>query len=134
MPEAFASRPALSDEAGAIVGNWAGSMRWSFDRSSGAAVERVGYFSNERRGSRSALPRAEIGEWLVFRDAGADGSGVWSNYNSRPLAAEVLVDDDEFRVIRRRQTIEELIALRSPLRPPPVAAHRRAGAPCHIAT
>jgi diaminopimelate decarboxylase len=34
-----------------------------------------------------------------------------SNYNSRPLAAEVLIDGDEFRVIRRRQTIEELIAL-----------------------
>jgi diaminopimelate decarboxylase len=57
------------------------------------------------------LPRAEIGEWLVFHDAGAYGSSMSSNYNSRPLAAEVLIDGDEFRVIRRRQTIEELIAL-----------------------
>jgi diaminopimelate decarboxylase len=57
------------------------------------------------------LPRAEIGEWLVFHDAGAYGASMSSNYNSRPLAAEVLIDGDEFRVIRRRQTIEELIAL-----------------------
>jgi diaminopimelate decarboxylase len=57
------------------------------------------------------LPRAEVGELLVFHDAGAYGSSMSSNYNSRPLAAEVLIDGDEFRVIRRRQTIEELIAL-----------------------
>jgi diaminopimelate decarboxylase len=57
------------------------------------------------------LPRAEIGELLVFHDAGAYGSSMSSNYNSRPLAAEVLIDGDDFRVIRRRQTIEELIAL-----------------------
>jgi diaminopimelate decarboxylase len=57
------------------------------------------------------LPVAEIGDLLVFHDAGAYGSSMSSNYNSRPLAAEVLVDGDEFRVIRRRQTIAELIAL-----------------------
>lgn len=57
------------------------------------------------------LPRPEIGELLVFHDAGAYGSSMSSNYNSRPLAAEVLIDGDEFRVIRRRQTIEELLAL-----------------------
>jgi diaminopimelate decarboxylase len=34
-----------------------------------------------------------------------------SNYNSRPLIPEVLVDGDSIRQIRRRQTIEELIAL-----------------------
>jgi diaminopimelate decarboxylase len=34
-----------------------------------------------------------------------------SNYNSRPLAAEVLIEKGEPRLIRRRQTIEELIAL-----------------------
>jgi len=34
-----------------------------------------------------------------------------SNYNTRPLAAEVLVDGTSARVIRRRQTVRELIAL-----------------------
>ena len=33
------------------------------------------------------------------------------NYNRRPLAAEVLVDDDGWRVIRRRQTVDDMLAL-----------------------
>jgi diaminopimelate decarboxylase len=57
------------------------------------------------------LPRADVGDLLVFHDAGAYGSSMSSNYNSRPLAAEVLIDGDAVRLIRRRQTIEELIAL-----------------------
>jgi diaminopimelate decarboxylase len=36
-----------------------------------------------------------------------------SNYNSRPLAAEVLIEGGEPRLIRRRQTIAELLALES---------------------
>ncbi|MET0342950.1 MAG: diaminopimelate decarboxylase [Polyangiales bacterium] len=58
-----------------------------------------------------ALPRAEVGDLLVFHDAGAYGASMASNYNSRPLVAEVLVDGDDVRLIRRRQTIEELLAL-----------------------
>jgi len=57
------------------------------------------------------LPRAEVGDLLVFHDAGAYGSSMSGNYNSRPLAAEVLIDGDEVRLIRRRQTIEELLSL-----------------------
>ena len=57
------------------------------------------------------LPPARVGDLLVFRDAGAYGSAMSSNYNSRPLAPEVLVDDDAIRVIRRRQTIDDLLAL-----------------------
>ena len=51
------------------------------------------------------------GDLLVFHDAGAYGATMSSNYNSRPLAAEVLVDGAEARLIRRRQTVRELIAL-----------------------
>ena len=58
-----------------------------------------------------ALAPAEIGDLLVFHDAGAYGASMSSNYNTRPLAAEVLVDGDTARVIRRRQTVAELIAL-----------------------
>ena len=58
-----------------------------------------------------ALPEARIGDLLVFHDAGAYGASMSSNYNSRPLAAEVLVDGGTARVIRRRQTIEALLAL-----------------------
>ena len=57
------------------------------------------------------LPAAQPGDLLAFHDVGAYGSSMSSNYNSRPLAAEVLLDDTEDRLIRRRQTIEELIAL-----------------------
>jgi len=54
---------------------------------------------------------AEVGDLLVFHDAGAYGASMSSNYNTRPLAAEVLVDGAIARVIRRRQTVAELIAL-----------------------
>jgi len=57
------------------------------------------------------LPPAEVGDLLVFHDAGAYGASMSSNYNTRPLAAEVLVDGTASRVIRRRQTVAELIAL-----------------------
>jgi diaminopimelate decarboxylase len=57
------------------------------------------------------LPEPRVGDLLVFHDAGAYGASMSSNYNSRPLAAEVLVDGDSSRVIRRRQTVAELLAL-----------------------
>ncbi len=57
------------------------------------------------------LAPAEVGDLLVFHDAGAYGASMSSNYNTRPLAAEVLVDGATARVIRRRQTVAELIAL-----------------------
>jgi diaminopimelate decarboxylase len=58
-----------------------------------------------------ALPPAEVGDLLVFHDTGAYGASMSSNYNTRPLAAEVLIDGATSRVIRRRQTVAELIAL-----------------------
>jgi diaminopimelate decarboxylase len=57
------------------------------------------------------LPEASVGDLLVFHDAGAYGASMSSNYNSRPLAAEVLIEDGRARLIRRRQTIEELLGL-----------------------
>jgi len=57
------------------------------------------------------LPGARVGDLLVFHDAGAYTASMASNYNSRPLAPEVLLDGDSVRCIRRRQTIEDLLAL-----------------------
>jgi diaminopimelate decarboxylase len=54
------------------------------------------------------LPRPEAGDHVVFLDAGAYGFAMASEYNARPLPAEVLVDGDTVRVIRRRGTFEEL--------------------------
>jgi len=60
------------------------------------------------------FPEASVGDLLVFSDAGAYGASMGSNYNSRPLAPEVLVDGSEIRLIRRRQRIDELLALEAP--------------------
>jgi diaminopimelate decarboxylase len=57
------------------------------------------------------LPLAQVGDLLVFADAGAYGASMSSNYNSRPLAAEALVDGGRARLIRRRLTGAELVAL-----------------------
>ena len=57
------------------------------------------------------LPAAQVGDWLVFHDTGAYGAAMSSNYNTRPLIAEVLVDGDSSRLIRRRQTAAELLGL-----------------------
>ncbi len=49
------------------------------------------------------------GELLAEMSAGAYGFSMSSTYNSRPLAAEVMVDGDKWHVIRRRQTLEEMV-------------------------
>ncbi|WLI76239.1 diaminopimelate decarboxylase [Kosakonia sp. H02] len=58
-----------------------------------------------------ALPAVKAGDYLVLHDTGAYGASMSSNYNSRPLLPEVLFDNGVARLIRRRQTIEELIGL-----------------------
>ena len=58
-----------------------------------------------------ALAGASVGDLLVIHDTGAYGSSMSSNYNTRPLAAEVLVDGGKARLIRRRQTVDQLLAL-----------------------
>lgn len=57
------------------------------------------------------LPEVKAGDYLVIHDTGAYGASMSSNYNSRPLLAEVLLDGNNTRLIRRRQTIGELLAL-----------------------
>jgi diaminopimelate decarboxylase len=61
--------------------------------------------------SPRTLPAPQVGDTLVLLDAGAYGASMSSNYNSRPLIAEVLVDGGQARLIRRRQTLAELLAL-----------------------
>ncbi|MGK3227199.1 diaminopimelate decarboxylase [Enterobacter soli] len=58
-----------------------------------------------------ALPEVKPGDYLVLHDTGAYGASMSSNYNSRPLLPEVLFDHGVARLIRRRQTIQELLAL-----------------------
>lgn len=57
------------------------------------------------------LPDVKVGDYLVFHDTGAYGASMSSNYNSRPLLPEVLFIHGKPTLIRRRQTIQELLAL-----------------------
>ncbi len=57
------------------------------------------------------FPPVEVGDIVVVRDVGAYGAVMGHTYLRRPLPPEVLVDGAEWRVIRRRQTLDELLAL-----------------------
>jgi diaminopimelate decarboxylase len=72
----------------------------------GPVCESTDAFGSERR-----FNQLEVGDLLAILDTGAYGSAMSSNYNRRPLPAEVLIDGGHVRVIRRRQTIEDQLAL-----------------------
>ncbi len=61
-------------------------------------------------GHDRSLPRLAVGDLLAVGFAGAYGSVMSSNYNSRPRAAEALVSGDGYRVVRRRETFADLLA------------------------
>lgn len=61
-----------------------------------------------------SLPRCEVGDLVAILATGAYGASMASTYNSRPLAAEVLVEDGRYALIRRRQTFEAMIAGEQP--------------------
>ncbi|MGH8025532.1 MAG: diaminopimelate decarboxylase family protein, partial [Pseudoxanthomonas sp.] len=56
------------------------------------------------------LPECTAGDLLAIRCTGAYGASMSSTYNSRPLIAEVLLDDGCYALIRRRQSFEEMVA------------------------
>nr|WP_256199463.1 hypothetical protein [Verrucomicrobium spinosum] len=55
------------------------------------------------------LPPVQAGDTLAVLSAGAYGFTMASNYNSRPLAAEILVDGAEAHLVRERQTLDDLV-------------------------
>ncbi len=69
--------------------------------------------SSDVVGRDRQLPTLAVEDLVAIFDAGAYGSAMASNYNRRPLPAEVLVDDGAYRVIRRRQTVDDMLALES---------------------
>jgi diaminopimelate decarboxylase len=71
----------------------------------GPICETGDFFARDRE-----LPRLEPSELLWIGAAGAYGSAMASNYNTRPRAAEVLVDGARFTVIRDRETIDQLMS------------------------
>lgn len=69
----------------------------------GPVCESGDFFARDR-----ALPLVKPGDLLAILDAGAYGMSLSSNYNTRPRPAEVLVDGDRARLIRRRETEQDL--------------------------
>lgn len=65
-------------------------------------------------GKDRMLPELNEGDLIAIETAGAYGAAMASNYNGRPLIAEVLTDNDRYAVIRRRQTVAEMTALCRP--------------------
>jgi diaminopimelate decarboxylase len=70
----------------------------------GPVCESGDFFAQDRE-----LPPVNEGDLLAVMSAGAYGFAMASNYNSRPLPAEVLVNGGQFSLVRRRQTMEDLI-------------------------
>jgi diaminopimelate decarboxylase len=59
------------------------------------------------------MPRLESGDLIVLHSAGAYGAAQASQYNTRPLVPEVLVNGDEYAVIRSRPTVEDILKTES---------------------
>jgi len=72
----------------------------------GPICEGADFFAKDR-----FLPPVKRGDLISIFTAGAYGHTMSSNYNSRPMAAEVLVEGSSFKVIRKRQTYEDLVEL-----------------------
>ena len=60
------------------------------------------------------LPELRAGDLVLIRTTGAYGAAMASTYNSRPLAAEVLLDRGRHAIVRRRQTFEDMVAGEQP--------------------
>ena len=67
------------------------------------------------------VERVREGELLVISTTGAYGFAMSSTYNARPRPAEVLVDGERYRLIRRRETLEDLVRGEAELLQPPQA-------------
>jgi diaminopimelate decarboxylase len=71
----------------------------------GPVCETGDFFARDRE-----LPHVSEGDLIAILDTGAYGMALASNYNTRPNPAEILVDGSRTKVVRRRQTIKDLLA------------------------
>lgn len=69
----------------------------------GPVCESGDTFAIDRR-----MPRCQVGDVVAITCAGAYAASMASNYNSRPLAAEVMIESGEAALMRRRQSFEEM--------------------------
>jgi diaminopimelate decarboxylase len=82
-------------------------------RSRDASIDVVGPLceTSDTLGRDRQMPLPDVGDLFAVMDTGAYAAAMASNYNRRLLAPEVLVEPSGWRVIRRRQTIDDLLAL-----------------------
>jgi diaminopimelate decarboxylase len=85
----------------------------SFQPHDGEIVDVVGPIceSGDYLAKARPLPQTKRGDLLAVFTAGAYSFSMSSNYNNRPRAPEVLVDGSSYKIIRRRETLEDLVAL-----------------------
>jgi diaminopimelate decarboxylase len=83
-----------------------------FQPTEGEIVDVVGPIceSGDYLAKNRSLPQTQRGDLLAVFTAGAYGFSMSSNYNNRPRAPEILVDGNQMRVIRRRESLDDLIA------------------------
>ncbi len=103
-------RPALYDAYHEIVSVKASTQATQQYEVVGPVCESGDFLGHDRE---LAL---EEGDLLAILSAGAYGMSMSSNYNTRPRAAEVMVDGDRHHLIRQRETIDQLFALESVLK------------------
>jgi diaminopimelate decarboxylase len=70
----------------------------------GPVCESSDFFAKDRE-----IPGMKAGDLAVIRSAGAYGASMGSNYNTRPLLPEILVDGDKVEIIRKRQTYDDIL-------------------------
>jgi diaminopimelate decarboxylase len=77
----------------------------------GPLCESGDIFTQEEGGfvARRSLPSAQVGDFLIIGVAGAYGFVMASNYNTKPLAAEVLIENGQAHLIRQRQTLDDVL-------------------------
>jgi diaminopimelate decarboxylase len=94
------------------AGNVPAQRSRSLEPRGGEIVDVVGPIceSGDYLARNRPLPQTRRGDLLAVFTAGAYSFAMSSNYNNRPRAPEVLVDGDQFRMIRRRETLDDLIA------------------------
>lgn len=101
-------RPAMYDAYHTISALKDGKASRTYDVV-GPICESADIFGKDR-----VLPELDEGDLVAIETAGAYGATMASNYNGRPLAAEVLLDGNRYAVIRRRQTVAEMMGLCQP--------------------
>jgi len=83
----------------------------AFEPRNGEVVDVVGPVceSGDYLAQNRPLPVTKRGDLLAVFTAGAYGFAMSSNYNNRPRPPEILVDGDQYTIIRRRETYEDLV-------------------------